>query len=284
MGFADGALRLLPGWLEFERLRLHAVAEHRPRRAWSCCRSSSLSLGAYPFLERWVTGDNREHHLLDRPRNAPVRTGIGMAGDHVLLRALVRRAATTSWRSSSDCRSTTSPGSSGSRCSSCRRIVFVGHQADLPGAAAPRPRDRAARPRDRHASCARPTASSSSGTSRRAHARALGPRPARGRRADRARGRRRRRTASRAGGQALESGCGPACRGSTSPTRSTRSPRPSSPRPQHHDGRADEAIEPSASRWRARHRGPGGARRPALTGRSPTRAAHPPGRAALVAS
>ena len=25
----------------------------------------------WPFLEQWVTGDKREHHLLDRPRNAP---------------------------------------------------------------------------------------------------------------------------------------------------------------------------------------------------------------------
>ena len=34
--------------------------------------------GAYPFLEAWVTGDKREHHLLDRPRNAPTRTGLGV--------------------------------------------------------------------------------------------------------------------------------------------------------------------------------------------------------------
>jgi ubiquinol-cytochrome c reductase cytochrome b subunit len=34
--------------------------------------------GAYPFIESWVTGDKREHHLLDRPRNAPTRTGIGV--------------------------------------------------------------------------------------------------------------------------------------------------------------------------------------------------------------
>jgi ubiquinol-cytochrome c reductase cytochrome b subunit len=27
-----------------------------------------------PFLEAWVTGDKREHHLLQRPRNAPTRT------------------------------------------------------------------------------------------------------------------------------------------------------------------------------------------------------------------
>jgi ubiquinol-cytochrome c reductase cytochrome b subunit len=31
MGFADGALRLLPGWLEFEFLGLHPVAQHRAR-------------------------------------------------------------------------------------------------------------------------------------------------------------------------------------------------------------------------------------------------------------
>jgi ubiquinol-cytochrome c reductase cytochrome b subunit len=36
-------------------------------------------MGVYPFLESWVTGDKREHHLLDRPRNKPVRTGIGAA-------------------------------------------------------------------------------------------------------------------------------------------------------------------------------------------------------------
>src|SRR5690606_822358 len=32
------------------------------------------------FIEAWVTGDQREHHLLDRPRNAPTRTAIGAAG------------------------------------------------------------------------------------------------------------------------------------------------------------------------------------------------------------
>jgi ubiquinol-cytochrome c reductase cytochrome b subunit len=35
---------------------------------------------AYPFFEAWVTGDKREHHVLDRPRNAPTRTAIGAAG------------------------------------------------------------------------------------------------------------------------------------------------------------------------------------------------------------
>ncbi len=78
MGFADGALRLLPGWLEFT--------------AFGFTFSFNVMIGAillipvmyglmaaYPFLERWVTGDDREHHLLDRPRNNPTRTGLGMA-------------------------------------------------------------------------------------------------------------------------------------------------------------------------------------------------------------
>ncbi|MET4076971.1 ubiquinol-cytochrome c reductase cytochrome b subunit [Janibacter sp. UYMM211] len=79
MGFADGALRLLPGWLEFTTFGY----------TWSLNVAIGALLlipvmygvmGAYPFIESWVTGDKREHHLLDRPRNRPVRTGIGMAG------------------------------------------------------------------------------------------------------------------------------------------------------------------------------------------------------------
>jgi ubiquinol-cytochrome c reductase cytochrome b subunit len=34
----------------------------------------------YPFIEAWITGDKREHHVAERPRNAPVRTAIGAAG------------------------------------------------------------------------------------------------------------------------------------------------------------------------------------------------------------
>jgi ubiquinol-cytochrome c reductase cytochrome b subunit len=33
----------------------------------------------WPFIEQWVTGDRREHHVNDRPRNAPTRTAIGVA-------------------------------------------------------------------------------------------------------------------------------------------------------------------------------------------------------------
>lgn len=35
-------------------------------------------MALYPFIESWMTGDKREHHLLDRPRNAPTRTAVGV--------------------------------------------------------------------------------------------------------------------------------------------------------------------------------------------------------------
>ena len=63
----------------------------------------------YPWLEQWVPGDWREHHVLDRPRNQPVRTGIGVA--FVTTSCCGSRAATTSWPPSSTSRSTGSPGS-----------------------------------------------------------------------------------------------------------------------------------------------------------------------------
>ncbi len=37
-------------------------------------------LAIYPFLEAWITGDKRAHNIADRPRNVPVRTGLGAAG------------------------------------------------------------------------------------------------------------------------------------------------------------------------------------------------------------
>ncbi len=36
-------------------------------------------LALYPWFEAWATGDRGEKHVLDRPRNVPVRTGIGVA-------------------------------------------------------------------------------------------------------------------------------------------------------------------------------------------------------------
>ncbi|TPG18314.1 cytochrome b [Pedococcus bigeumensis] len=78
MGFADGALRLLPGWLEFTAFGF-TFSFNVMIGAILLIPAMYGLMGAYPFLEKWVTGDNREHHLLDRPRNNPTRTGLGVA-------------------------------------------------------------------------------------------------------------------------------------------------------------------------------------------------------------
>jgi ubiquinol-cytochrome c reductase cytochrome b subunit len=46
-------------------------------------------LALYPFIESWITGDKREHHLLDRPRNAPNRTALGVMSITFMLVALI---------------------------------------------------------------------------------------------------------------------------------------------------------------------------------------------------
>ncbi|MGW1345455.1 cytochrome bc1 complex cytochrome b subunit [Kribbella sp. NPDC002412] len=77
MGWLEGSVRIFPG---FES------------SFWGITLSWNLIIPAliippafvtlvalYPFIEGWITGDKREHHLLDRPRNVPTRTGIGVA-------------------------------------------------------------------------------------------------------------------------------------------------------------------------------------------------------------
>ena len=78
IGFADGALRLVPpGWETYW---------FGYTWSWNILIPTIVLLvflglvAVYPFIEAWVTGDKREHHIADRPRNAPVRTGIGAAG------------------------------------------------------------------------------------------------------------------------------------------------------------------------------------------------------------
>jgi ubiquinol-cytochrome c reductase cytochrome b subunit len=46
-------------------------------------------MALYPFIESWITGDKREHHLLDRPRNVPNRTALGAMSLTFMLVALI---------------------------------------------------------------------------------------------------------------------------------------------------------------------------------------------------
>ncbi|MFL6099701.1 MAG: cytochrome bc complex cytochrome b subunit [Actinomycetales bacterium] len=77
MGFTEGALRLMPGWPEFH-LFGYTLSLNVFIPGVILLGALFTIAGAYPFIESWVTKDKREHHLLDRPRNAPTRTGLGI--------------------------------------------------------------------------------------------------------------------------------------------------------------------------------------------------------------
>jgi ubiquinol-cytochrome c reductase cytochrome b subunit len=72
MGIAEGLLRIMPNW---ETTAFgHTIS-------WNVMIPGQIApfvlfgmVIGWPFLEAWVTGDKREHHLLQRPRNAPFRT------------------------------------------------------------------------------------------------------------------------------------------------------------------------------------------------------------------
>ncbi|MFJ6076556.1 cytochrome bc complex cytochrome b subunit [Streptomyces sp. NPDC093065] len=86
MGVADGFLRVMPGWeISFLGHTL-ALDNFLPLLVGVLL---FLAMGGYPFLEAWVTDDDRDQHLLDRPRNRPVRTALGVAWLSVYLVALI---------------------------------------------------------------------------------------------------------------------------------------------------------------------------------------------------
>ena len=91
IGFADGALRLAPPNLDLVLFD----------RTWSfgiliplvVLMVFILLVAIYPFIEAWITGDKREHHIAQRPRHAPTRTAIGVAG--VIFYAVLWAAASS---------------------------------------------------------------------------------------------------------------------------------------------------------------------------------------------
>jgi ubiquinol-cytochrome c reductase cytochrome b subunit len=91
IGWVDGALRLMPGVLGAVdagyRQHFEFVLFGGPTLTLNVLLPALIPAGivftvlfTYPWIERWITKDEREHHVLDRPRNAPTRTAIGMAG------------------------------------------------------------------------------------------------------------------------------------------------------------------------------------------------------------
>ena len=78
VGFLDGALRLMPPW-EIEAFG-YTLSLNLIIPAMVLAPVLLVLVGAYPWIERYALGrDTGEHHLLDRPRNAPTRTALGVA-------------------------------------------------------------------------------------------------------------------------------------------------------------------------------------------------------------
>jgi quinol---cytochrome-c reductase cytochrome b subunit len=74
MGMLDGSTRLMPSW----EIRLwgHTI----PPLFWPTVVLPTILIGlaaTYPFLEAKLTKDRARHHLLQRPRDVPVRTSLG---------------------------------------------------------------------------------------------------------------------------------------------------------------------------------------------------------------
>jgi ubiquinol-cytochrome c reductase cytochrome b subunit len=77
MGWPDGALRIMPGW----ETHLFGFT-----LSWNVFLPIIVLPGLMftillmlPFLDHWISGDKRDHHLLQRPRNAPNRTATMVA-------------------------------------------------------------------------------------------------------------------------------------------------------------------------------------------------------------
>ncbi|MEN0069596.1 MAG: cytochrome bc complex cytochrome b subunit [Propionicimonas sp.] len=78
MGFVEGAIRIIPNWETHILSTTWSWNIFLPGVGLMGLLFTGLAL--YPFIEAWITGDKREHHILDRPRNAPNRTALGVAG------------------------------------------------------------------------------------------------------------------------------------------------------------------------------------------------------------
>ncbi|MEU3962246.1 cytochrome bc complex cytochrome b subunit [Streptomyces buecherae] len=76
LGFAEGLIRVMPGWEINAWGHTLVLGVFIPLVIFPLVL---LAIAVYPFIESWATGDKRNHHLLDRPRNTPTRTGFGVA-------------------------------------------------------------------------------------------------------------------------------------------------------------------------------------------------------------
>ena len=75
MGWMEGALRLMPPW------EVRAFGYEIPNPFFPGVVLPTITFALlyfWPFIERHFTGENEDHNLLDRPRDRPVRTALGV--------------------------------------------------------------------------------------------------------------------------------------------------------------------------------------------------------------
>ncbi len=76
IGFLDGSTRLFPAW------DINLPGDYTiPALFWPTVVIAGAMftlLALYPMIERKLTGDTASHHLLQRPRDVPVRTSLGI--------------------------------------------------------------------------------------------------------------------------------------------------------------------------------------------------------------
>jgi ubiquinol-cytochrome c reductase cytochrome b subunit len=77
MGWPDGLLRIIPGWESV--IGGYTISWNVMIPILIAPPLLLVLLMLLPFIDAWITGDKREHHLLQRPRDAPTRTGIMVA-------------------------------------------------------------------------------------------------------------------------------------------------------------------------------------------------------------
>jgi ubiquinol-cytochrome c reductase cytochrome b subunit len=78
IGFLDGSTRIFPPW------DINLPGDYTiPALFWPTVVVAGAMftvLALYPMIERKLTGDTASHHLLQRPRDVPVRTSLGAMG------------------------------------------------------------------------------------------------------------------------------------------------------------------------------------------------------------
>ena len=133
IGFLEGSLRMMPHWETDVWGHTFSCNVFLPASVPPGIIFTGAAL--WPFIEAWITGDKREHHLLDRPRNAPDRARPSGSPDRVLRRAVARRRQRPPRRALPHRAVHHDPFRAGRRCSSLPLDCVHGDQTALPGPA-----------------------------------------------------------------------------------------------------------------------------------------------------